>query len=194
MSKLTRATLDAQLPGFFSPSEIVVSRAPGRIDLMGGIGDYSGSLVLQWPIAAATHVALQLQDECAIEICSLPSNTDRPVRSCTISIAELESNVESVRAIFASDPKRHWAAYVLGAFTVLKRGFKRGAKILIWSDVPEGKGVSSSAALEVAAMTAITAAYDIQISPVEIAFLSQRVENSIAGAPCGVMEIGRAHV
>jgi L-arabinokinase len=90
--------------------------------------------------------------------------------------------------MFANDRKHHWAAYVMGAFTVLDRIFKRGAKILIWSDVPEGKGVSSSAALEVAAMTAIAAAYDIQISPVEVAFLSQRVENVIAGAPCGVMD------
>jgi L-arabinokinase len=189
MSRLTRATLDAQLPGFFSPSsEIVVSRAPGRIDLMGGIADYSGSLVLQWPIAAATHVALQLQEARTIELRSLPSNSDGQVRSCAISIADLESNVEQVRAMFASDPGRHWAAYVVGAFTVLDRSFKRGAKILIWSDVPEGKGVSSSAALEVAATTAIAAAYDIRISPIDVAFLSQRVENVIAGAPCGVMD------
>src|SRR5215207_3402000 len=45
----------------FGSGEVLVTRAPGRIDLMGGIADYSGSLVLQWPIAAATHVALQLQ-------------------------------------------------------------------------------------------------------------------------------------
>ena len=189
MSKLTRATLDAQVPGFFSPSpEIVVSRAPGRIDLMGGIADYSGSLVLQWPIAAATHVALQLQEARTIEIRSLHSTSDAEARSCAIPIADIESDIESVRALFASDRERHWAAYVAGAFTVLNRSFKRGAKIVIWSDVPEGKGVSSSAALEVAAMTAIAAAYDIQISPVEVAFLSQRVENLIAGAPCGVMD------
>jgi L-arabinokinase len=81
---------------------------------------------------------------------------------------------------------------VAGAFLVLMHEkdfvFKRGAKILICSGVPEGKGVSSSAALEVATMTAIAAAYDIKLSPVEIAFLSQKVENVIAGAPCGVMD------
>jgi L-arabinokinase len=174
------------LPGFFSASEIVVSRAPGRLDLMGGIADYSGSLVLQWPIAAATHVGLQLQDARTIEICSLPSNAAEQVRHCTIPLADLQSDHGSVRAMFAGD--RHWAAYVAGAFTVLDHDFKRGAKILISSEVPEGKGVSSSAALEVAAMTAIAAAYDIQLSPQEIAFLSQRVENLIAGAPCGVMD------
>jgi len=174
------------LPGFFSPSEIVVSRAPGRLDLMGGIADYSGSLVLEWPIAAATHVGLQLQDAPTIEICSLPSNSEEQVRSVIIPLADLRSDYESVRAMFDGD--RHWAAYVAGAFTVLDYDFKRGTKILISSEVPEGKGVSSSAALEVAAMTAIAGAYDIQLSPVEIAFLSQKVENLIAGAPCGVMD------
>ena len=43
-------------PGFFEDSgEVFVARAPGRLDLMGGIADYSGSLVLELPIAAATH-------------------------------------------------------------------------------------------------------------------------------------------
>lgn len=41
---------------------IVVTRAPGRLDVMGGIADFSGSLVLQMPLAQAAHVALQLHD------------------------------------------------------------------------------------------------------------------------------------
>jgi hypothetical protein len=43
-------------------AEFIVTRAPGRLDVMGGIADYSGSLVLQMPIAEACHVALQLHD------------------------------------------------------------------------------------------------------------------------------------
>ena len=66
--------------------------------------------------------------------------------------------------------------------------FTQGAAILIYSDVPEGKGVSSSAALEVAVMQAIVAAYKLKITPPEIALLCQKVENLIAGAPCGVMD------
>ena len=55
--------LPEQLPGelkdfFGARGEIYVSRAPGRLDLMGGIADYSGSLVLQLTIARAPHVAL----------------------------------------------------------------------------------------------------------------------------------------
>lgn len=169
-----------------------MSRAPGRIDLMGGIADYSGSLVLQWPIAAATHVAVQVQEAPVLNICSLPSHSDEQSRSFKIPLAELCTlDYDAARAMFATNA-HHWAAYVAGTFLVLMRERNcistKGARILIWSDVPEGKGVSSSAALEVAAMTAIAAAYDIEISPVEVAFLSQRVENVIAGAPCGVMD------
>jgi L-arabinokinase len=180
---------------FFSPAEIFVSRAPGRIDLMGGIADYSGSLVLQWPIAAATHVAIQLHDAPSIQICSLALSPKDPNRSFETSVADFESNASPVdyttaRTMFQSD--RHWAAYVAGALLVLMHErdfrFELGARILIGSEVPEGKGVSSSAALEVAAMTAIAAAYNIEVSPIEVAFLSQKVENLIAGAPCGVMD------
>ena len=61
-------------------------------------------------------------------------------------------------------PPRHWAAYVAGVFAVLAGDqgitFTQGAVVTIESDVPEGKGVSSSAALEVATMTALVAALD----------------------------------
>src|SRR6185503_8273541 len=103
----------------FGPDEVLLSRAPGRIDLMGGIADYSGSLVLQWPIAAATHVAIQLHDVPAIQICSLAQSRKNPNRTVVTSVREFESNGSPVdylraRALFQAD--RHWGAYVAGAF------------------------------------------------------------------------------
>src|SRR6059036_3440541 len=56
----------------FEPgASLLVARAPGRLDVMGGIADYSGSLVLQRPIAEATLAAVQVTDRPAIEILSL---------------------------------------------------------------------------------------------------------------------------
>ena len=79
-----------------------------------------------------------------------------------------------------------------GVFLVLMRElgvrFDHGARLLISSRVPEGKGVSSSAALEVATMSAVAAAFDVEVEPREIALLCQRVENLVVGAPCGVMD------
>ena len=60
--------------------------------------------------------------------------------------------------------------------------------MLIRSAVPEGKGVSSSAALEVASMQAVAAAYELKILAPALARLCQKVENLVVGAPCGVMD------
>ena len=59
---------------------------------------------------------------------------------------------------------------------------------MISSQIPIGKGVSSSAALEVAAMQAVCAAFEIRVEPRQLALLCQKVENTIVGAACGVMD------
>jgi L-arabinokinase len=188
--------LPADLDHFFTASrEVFVTRAPGRLDLMGGIADYSGSLVLQLPIASAAHVALQRSKDRQLQLLSLAQNAGAQRRFFEMSLDDFYLSGEpleyaAARARFTGDD--HWAAYVAGAFLVLIREkgaiFPEGAQILIRSDVPEGKGVSSSAALEVAVMTGVAAAFNISLAPRELALLCQRVENMVAGAPCGVMD------
>ena len=63
-----------------------------------------------------------------------------------------------------------------------------GARVVITSRVPEGKGVSSSAAVETAVMQAAAGALNLAIEPRDLALLCQRAENLVAGAPCGVMD------
>jgi len=173
----------------FTKADLIVTRAPGRLDVMGGIADYSGSHVLEFPIAEATFVALQPNNERRLNIVTLLD--DEPHHSSfTMSLSDLDGPVEyeTAREIFANS----WAAYVAGVFLVLMRernvSFKSGANILISSRVPPGKGVSSSAALEVAVMQAVTAAFDIEINGRDNALLCQKVENLVVGAPCGVMD------
>jgi galactokinase len=189
---------DLSLSSPFDPErEVIVTRAPGRLDLMGGIADYSGSLVLQFPIADASHVALQCRSDETIRLISLMSDPGEAPRKFEMQLSQFRTNGEPIdydvaSARFRSDPADHWAAYAAGAFLALMRekraDFKCGATILISSQVPEGKGVSSSAALEVSVMQAIASAYHIEIPPYELAFLCQKVENLIAGAPCGLMD------
>ena len=181
---------------FFMRSEpITISRAPGRLDVMGGIADYSGSLVLQRPISEATFVALQQSDAAKLEVVSLEE--EGTSRVCSIDIdtlapAGIPHHYSTVRDFFLLDRENHWASYVVGAFFVLmvERGLRlqSGAKILISSTVPEGKGVASSAALEVAVMQAVSASFNCSVKPYDLALLCQKVENVIAGAPCGVMD------
>src|SRR5437870_5663613 len=188
------AFLPAGWRNFFdSPRELLVTRAPGRLDLMGGIADYSGSLVLQWPIQSAVHVAIQRHSRKTLRIASVPEAPDKTVRLFEINLDELlGSDYSTLRARFSDEPENHWAAYVAGAFAVLVReknaAFSEGADMLIRSAVPEGKGVSSSAALEVATMQAVAAAYELRIPAPELALLCQKVENLVVGAPCGVMD------
>jgi galactokinase len=182
---------------FSSGHDLIVTRAPGRLDLMGGIADYSGSLVLQMPIAATTHVTLQRRSDRQIRLASLSVSFGKPSRNFSMSLDDFLTAggpvaYEAACAGFKSQPDDQWAAYAAGAYLVLMREkgvrFEEGANLLIRSEVPEGKGVSSSAALEVATMQAIAAAYDISLEPRELAFLCQKVENLVAGAPCGVMD------
>jgi L-arabinokinase len=152
--------------------------------------------VLELPIAEATLVALQKQSARRLSIVSLLENEER-VLSFEMPLADFERAGEPVaydeaRRYFKRDDDRQWAAYVAGVFIVLMRQlgvrFDQGARVLISSRVPEGKGVSSSAALEVATMSAVAAAFKIAIDAREIALLCQRVENLVVGAPCGVMD------
>ena len=178
---------------FSSKADLIVSRAPGRLDVMGGIADYSGSHVLEFPIAEATFAAVQLNSERQLNIVTLLDDETR-YSSFTMSLITFDDLVEyeAARKFFHRDTGSHWAAYVAGVFLVLMRernvGFASGANILISSRVPLGKGVSSSAALEVAVMQAVTEAFDVSIEGRDKALLAQQVENLVVGAPCGVMD------
>ena len=188
---------DPELRALFDArAEVVVARAPGRLDVMGGIADYSGSLVLELPTAEATLVALQRSEERRLRVFTL-SEDARGGSLFEMPLSDLERGgrpvgYEEARDYFGRDPARQWAAYVAGVFLVLMRErgarFPAGARMLVSSRVPPGKGVSSSAALEVAAMSAAAAAFEIDLDARELALLCQMVENLVVGAPCGVMD------
>jgi len=181
---------------------LTVSRAPGRLDVMGGIADYSGSLVLQRPIAEAAFAAVQRIDRPVLEVVSL----GRP--PFTIPLEALAPDgvplsYEDARRMFAGEegtpaqPAQgntapHWVSYVAGAFLTLAHEcgmpLRAGARIVVASQVPEGKGVSSSAAVETASMRAAADALGVALDPRDLALLCQKSENLVSGAPCGVMD------
>ncbi|KAJ0446295.1 putative L-arabinokinase [Helianthus annuus] len=198
--------------------DIYVARAPGRLDVIGGIADYSGSLVLQMPIREACHVAVQKIEPSkqrlwkhaqarqqakgqsptpVLQIVSYGSELSNRGPTFDMDISDFMDgdqpmSYEKARSYFARDPSQKWAAYVAGTILVLMKElnirFESSISMLVSSAVPEGKGVSSSASVEVASMSAIAAAHGLNISPRELALLCQKVENSVVGAPCGVMD------
>jgi galactokinase len=182
---------------FHKNEPVFVARAPGRLDLMGGIADYSGSLVLELPLAAATFVAAQRSHDRTILVHTHVNSGIGATSTAEFSLAALEQAIAAPdytngHLAFTHDRRWRWAAYVVGTMLVLGREkgvrFPEGVRIAIDSAVPAGKGVASSAALEVAAMRAVCAAYDIEITGPELAILCQKTENLVVGAPCGIMD------
>lgn len=191
--------------GLFAPDRpVFIARAPGRLDVMGGIADYCGSLVLELPIREATFAAVQSAPEPVLRIVSLGADETHRSSAVEMPLADLYRGDEplsydAARAHFHRSPRDHWAAYVAGCVLVLAREkqvkLSGGLNILIDSAVPEGKSVSSSAAIEVATMSAILPllahaepSKAPAIPPRELAILCQIVENLVVGAPCGVMD------
>lgn len=176
---------------FDSGNPVIVTRAPGRLDVMGGVADYSGSLALEATVGEATLVALQRRIDDTVRVWSRGAGLECDLVETTLS--RLVGEAGEVGRRLKQDEKSRWAAYVLGGFTILIGDGRLGehaggANIVVQSNVPLSAGLASSAALEVAAMKAITVACGIDIDAQTIAVLAQRVENIVVGAPCGIMD------
>ena len=193
---------EAGVPGkppddFFGAADFAfLARAPGRLDVMGGIADYSGALVLEMPIAPAVHAAAAPRRDRRVRVASVdPSGARAPLLFETDiggRGAPLVEGVAAARRFFAATREDSWAGYALGilAVWVENRGLSvdRGFDLFIRSAVPEGKGVSSSAALEIASAHALGALFGVEASGPMLAAECQQVENLVVGAPCGIMD------
>jgi galactokinase len=151
--------------------------APGRLDLLGGVADYSGALVLETPTQLATTVIAERADALVVGAVTLTPP----------EVAELAMlPYPKVRDALADAPR--WTLYPLGVALVLVRhGIIDPPRVRldVSSDVPQSLGVSSSAALEVATARALGADH---VEPLRLAALCQEAENQVVGAPCGIMD------
>jgi L-arabinokinase len=190
-----RAELGAD---FSNQKPIRVSRAPGRLDVMGGIADYTGSLVCEMPLDRAAAVALQERDDRQVQVFSFNLLDEHQPFTLRIPIDALTSgSVDELSREFG-EPGRKWAGYLVGCLFLLhERGLvnlrdvsTKGMNIALLSTVPLGAGVSSSAAIEVATMMNLIGhlALEDRVDAMSIAEMCQRVENQVVGAPCGIMD------
>lgn len=186
-------------PELFQPGRpITVARAPGRLDVMGGIADYSGSVVFESTLGRAAIVAFQPRDDARLIAHSTTFEGGQKAARAEADLADLRGPdgellpCERIRRVLTADPDTAWAAYLFGVLPVLEtegvHRFEGGAAFLLWSDVPIGAGVSSSAALEVAAMLAALSHHGRRLPGERFSALAQMVENNIVGAPCGIMD------
>ena len=177
---------------FSHGANVHIARSPGRLDLMGGNDDYTGGLVFEMTIREATWAAAQLRDDNQVVVRNTTAAQAGWEKEIACSL-DLLADEETVRLFVNSTPAKRWTAYVLGNFHYLltrypDRVHGRGMTVYLDSEVPLNKGVSSSAAVEVAVMKGACAAYQVNLIGVDLALACQWVENVIAESACGVMD------
>lgn len=188
----TVRTLLTQGDCFAAGRPVFVTRAPGRLDLMGGNDDYTGGLVFEMTIREATWCAAQVRDDDRIVLCNRTAGQAGWQEHVECRLEDVR-DAEALRQRVNAAPEVRWTAYVLGNFHYLLHRYAdkirgRGVTLYLESEVPLNKGVSSSAAIEVAVMKGACAAYDIALAGTDLALACQWVENVIAGSACGVMD------
>lgn len=149
-------------------------RAPGRVNLIGEHTDYNDGFVLPIALNYQTIVAASSRD-------------DNQINAFSLNYNELKS------FDFADSPRcltNEWMNYIEGIGRVLRtRNYEiGGANLLIYSDVPVGAGLSSSAAIEISVGLALTTIGNVVIEPLELALAGQRAEHEFVGAKSGIMD------
>jgi galactokinase len=147
-------------------------RAPGRINIIGEHTDYSEGLVMPAAIDRACLCAAAPSPDGLTRIFSLNREED----------LQILAPAEGSRGV--------WSDYASGVLQVLENaGYDLpGLHLGVASDVPEGAGVSSSAALEVSVLTAAIALAGIEASNLQRAAWARSAEADFVGVPCGVMD------
>lgn len=150
-----------------------VVRAPGRVNLIGEHTDYNEGFVLPLAIDRAIWIALRPRQDRTVAVYSVDFQEQK------------EFSLEGLRAC-----QDGWLEYLKGVAWVLQEeGFRlTGWEGVLVGDVPQGAGLSSSAALELAAARAFAAVSEIAWDPVRMALLGQKAENRWVGVQCGIMD------
>jgi galactokinase len=147
--------------------------APGRVNLIGEHTDYNDGYVMPFALAQRVVIAAAPRDDGSWSVTSLNNDETK-----LFSAADLEPGMAG------------WQAYVAGVVWALQEAGHRvaGADLVLISDVPVGAGLSSSAAMECATLTALADLNNLDIAGLERAKLARRSENVFVGAPTGLMD------
>ena len=151
--------------------------SPGRINIIGEHIDYNGGLVFPAAISLGTYGAVILRQD---QVIRFYSNLFPNHGIITIDLDHL-----------AYDTHHGWANYAKGILSLLiEKGYKLpfGFDLYIDGDLPTASGLSSSASLEVLVSYIANELYNLQLSRVQMALLSQEVENNYMGMHCGIMD------
>jgi galactokinase len=152
-----------------------LSNAPGRVNLIGEFTDYNNGFVLPCALQYSTQILFNKRDDSIVNVHSMQYSDEKD----SFDIAE---------DVIPGDSQ--WGNYIRAvAFVFKSEGHNlSGFDLLINSDVPQGSGLSSSAALEVSVGGMLNYACQLGLSAAHIAVLGQTAENDFINCQCGVMD------
>lgn len=151
--------------------------APGRVNLIGEHIDYNGGLVFPCSITIGTYAAVSPRKD---QTFHLFSENFKDEGASVLTLDHLEIS-----------PQDRWTHYVKGVLSILlKRGFSFpfGLNIVVYGDLPNGAGLSSSASLELLFCKIFDTYYHFNLKPTEMALIGKQVENEYIGVNSGIMD------
>ncbi|MBQ6415906.1 MAG: galactokinase [Butyrivibrio sp.] len=152
--------------------------APGRVNLIGEHTDYNGGHVFPCALTIGTYAAAAKRDDKMIQLFSLNQDKVGVVSFC------LDDTI-------APSESAGWTNYPMGVVWAFeKRGMKldTGFDMVIYGNIPNGSGLSSSASLEVLTGFVLRDLYGFEVTNQELALIGQYSENNFNGCNCGIMD------
>ena len=162
---------------FGEGGDIRVYFAPGRVNLIGEHTDYNGGHVFPCALTIGTYGVARKRDDQTLRFYSV--NFER--------LGVLESSVEQLKA----DKKADWTNYPKGVMWAFgQKGIKveQGMDLLLFGNIPNGSGLSSSASVEVLTGYVLKDLFRFDVSNQDLALIGQFAENQFNGVNCGIMD------
>lgn len=152
--------------------------SPGRVNLIGEHTDYNGGHVFPCALTLGTYGAARKREDNKIHFYSMNMN----------SFGVVEASLDDL----TNKKEYNWANYPLGvvwAFKEKGHTITSGFDMVIWGNIPNGSGLSSSASLEVLTGVILTDLFEIKdLSMTDLALIGQYSENNFNGCNCGIMD------
>ena len=151
--------------------------SPGRVNLIGEHTDYNGGNVFPCALSFGTYGAIALRDDKTVR---MYSENFKDLGIITFDIDDLKN-----------EEKHDWANYPKGVISVLlNHGYdvKQGFDMVVFGNIPNGAGLSSSASLELLMGVMVDKIFNFNIDRVELVKYCQESENKFIGVNCGIMD------
>jgi len=151
--------------------------SPGRVNLIGEHTDYNGGNVFPCALSFGTYGVISLRN-------------DKKVRMYSLNFEEI-GIVEFYLDNIEYDKSHDWVNYPKGVIDILcKKGHKidKGFDVLVYGNIPNGAGLSSSASLELLIGVMINDIFNFNIDRINLVKIGQEAENKFIGVNCGIMD------